>query len=320
MESLEGNTLINLGILGINEGNGHPYSYSSIFNGFDKEALYKYCPFPLIKNYLPIGFEKFGIIENAKISYIWTQDTKVSRNIAKISNIKFVVKNFTDMIGKVDGVIIARDDPENHLMMAEPFIKSKIPVFLDKQLTSSQKDLKSFFKLVGPSGKFMACSPMRYNPDISEKEIKKILTKSPRFIHGVSKVSWLRYGHHIMEGVIKIFGTDILYIKCCVINHDHEQVSIKYRSGLTIHLDFVKNINLPIKFDIYFEDSKSMVFEFNNFYISFKKMLEDFIILIKSNINSIDVSSMIFLSKLVLAGQISKSKNGLPVNPETIEV
>ena len=91
------------------------------------------------------------------------------------------------MIGKVDGVIIARDDPENHLMMAEPFIKSKIPVFLDKQLTSSQKDLKSFFKLVGPSGKFMACSPMRYNPDISEKEIKKILTKSPRFIHGVLK-------------------------------------------------------------------------------------------------------------------------------------
>ena len=33
--------MINLGMIGINEGNGHPYSYSAMFNGYDPLALKK---------------------------------------------------------------------------------------------------------------------------------------------------------------------------------------------------------------------------------------------------------------------------------------
>ena len=36
--------MLRVGILGLSEGNGHPYSWSAIFNGFDKT---KECPFVL---------------------------------------------------------------------------------------------------------------------------------------------------------------------------------------------------------------------------------------------------------------------------------
>ena len=44
---------LNIGIIGSNEGNGHPISFSSIFNGYNKKYLNKFCKFDLIKQYLP---------------------------------------------------------------------------------------------------------------------------------------------------------------------------------------------------------------------------------------------------------------------------
>ena len=42
---------LNIGILGMTEGNGHPYSWSAIFNGYNKKYMDE-CPFPVIKDYL----------------------------------------------------------------------------------------------------------------------------------------------------------------------------------------------------------------------------------------------------------------------------
>ena len=39
-------------MIGYNEGNGHPYSYSAIFNGYNRKELLKKCPYPIIKKYL----------------------------------------------------------------------------------------------------------------------------------------------------------------------------------------------------------------------------------------------------------------------------
>ncbi len=36
---------------GMEDGNGHTYSQSAMFNGYDKEEMNK-CPFPVIPRYL----------------------------------------------------------------------------------------------------------------------------------------------------------------------------------------------------------------------------------------------------------------------------
>ena len=42
---------IRLAMLGMIPGNGHPYSWSAIFNGYEPSAMAS-CPFPVIPEYL----------------------------------------------------------------------------------------------------------------------------------------------------------------------------------------------------------------------------------------------------------------------------
>ena len=117
--------ILNIGVIGSNEGNGHPISFSSIFNGYNKKFLDKYCKFELIKNYLPKFHKnkKSNMIKGAKVNYIWTQSKKNSTEISKISKIKYICSSLEEMSNKVDAVILARDDIENHLRMAKNFLK-----------------------------------------------------------------------------------------------------------------------------------------------------------------------------------------------------
>ena len=48
---------------------------------------------------------------------------KNSYKIAKIANIDSICNSLEDMSNKVDAVILARDDIENHLEMAKIFLK-----------------------------------------------------------------------------------------------------------------------------------------------------------------------------------------------------
>ena len=59
--------------------------------------------------------------KNIKISHIWTQDQKISKKISEACFIKNVVTEPNELIGKVDAVIIARDDWQSHYKLSKPF-------------------------------------------------------------------------------------------------------------------------------------------------------------------------------------------------------
>ena len=138
-----------IGIIGINEGNGHPYSMSAMFNGYNPKALRDLCPFKLIKEYLPRDHRNEFLIDDAKVTHIWTQNEKESINISKVSNIPNIVPNYLDLIGKVDAVIIARDDIENHFKYIVPFLEERIPLFVDKQLVKNKSELNKLIDIMG---------------------------------------------------------------------------------------------------------------------------------------------------------------------------
>ena len=130
---------LKLGIIGLSAGNGHPYSWSAIFNGYDPSVMAD-CGFPVIPEYL--SHQKFpdDCIPNAHVTHIWTQETEISRHVAAASNIPNVVGRAGDMIGQVDAILLARDDPENHYEMAKPFIEAGLPIYIDKPLAVSREE------------------------------------------------------------------------------------------------------------------------------------------------------------------------------------
>ena len=153
--------MLKLGVIGMSEGNGHPYSWSAIVNGKYNEKEMANCGYAGIPVYLNANKDTLGI-EGAKVTCVWSQERKISDHIAKACLIETVVDKLEDMIDKIDAVMLTRDDPENHVAMAKPFLDANVPLFIDKPLAITTPDLEYFNQQQSKGKLLMSCSSMRY--------------------------------------------------------------------------------------------------------------------------------------------------------------
>ena len=112
---------LKLGIIGLSDGNGHPYSWSAIFNGYNVKAMKK-CGFPVIPEYLAEQRWPEAQISNARVTSVWTDEKKQSEHIAKASLIDNVASNLDDLAVHQDAILLARDDAENHFEYAKKYL------------------------------------------------------------------------------------------------------------------------------------------------------------------------------------------------------
>jgi len=310
--------MITLGMIGLNEGNGHPFSYSAIFNGYDSVALKERCPYELVREYLPAEHRNENLLEGAKVTHIWTQDKKISEDVAAVSKIPNIVGHYMDLIGKVDAVILARDDVQNHLEMAKPFLEKKVPLFIDKQLVATKSELDEFMRLAGPEYPLMAGSSSRFTRELAEAK-NSLQLDSVKTIHGVSRESWMRYGHHLFEEIASVWGLDITWVRSLSGEPDHDIVQVHYRSGLNVMLEFIKDAHLPIQFTAYSTSKEPYVVPYTDYFYSFREMLKAFASIVETGKKSIPYQEMLDIAKVILAGDISKKNNGVAVSPKTLE-
>ncbi|MCK4827030.1 Gfo/Idh/MocA family oxidoreductase, partial [bacterium] len=243
--------------------------------------------------------EDFGI-EDAKVTHVWTQDKMISRDIAEASLIENVVENMTDMIGKVDAVILARDDGENHLSMAKPFIKEVIPIFIDKPLTDNAEDLVEFARYYEEGKPIMSCSSMRYADSILKLKGKlgRILTAN-----AVTPKYWRTYGIHLIEGIYAVMGGGIKSVQN-VGCEGEEIVHLHYTDGRHVVLQTFKGIKSGIHFAFYGEDGSEIVTSTDAF-SSFKNTLSAFVKMLDSKKPPFDWHETVEMAKIVIAGRLS---------------
>ena len=121
---------LKIGLIGISSGNGHPYSWSAIFNGYSPKEMAK-CSFPVIPKYLSKEKWPESKIPNAEVKGIWTQSKEISESIARSSYIENIYETREELVENSDLILLARDDAENHLENAYYALKSKKPIFID---------------------------------------------------------------------------------------------------------------------------------------------------------------------------------------------
>jgi predicted dehydrogenase len=192
---------IRLGVVGMSEGNGHPYSWSAIINGYDPLAMSS-CPYPAIPAYLSREQFPQAQIPGARVTHIWTEEEAISRHVAAASRIPTVVRRFTDMVGEVDALLLARDDAENHLAFAGPFLGSGVPVYVDKPVAINRNQLDALYAVATGNGHIFSCSALRYSDDLTAtaEEIERI---GP-IVHvsGTAPKSWNRYAVHLIDPIV----------------------------------------------------------------------------------------------------------------------
>lgn len=307
-----------LAILGRSEGNGHPYSWSAIFNGYDKDKMGKYCPFPIIIDYLHKEPKSSFGIEDARVTHIWAEDIEEARCIARCTFIDNVVKDFVDVIGEVDGVIIAEDLGEKHLAMARPFIECNVPVFIDKPLCLSLEDLKVFAHYSKVGKLFMSCSSARYAREFASQRREFPNPKSIKTIHALGINSWEKYGIHSLEAIVPLTGFEfesVWYIG----NEEYPTVYIQSKENLQVIIQQFPRSSVGISLRVIGEAKSSLAY-WEDYFFSFKHTLQGFIASIEEGQPRIGFGETASLIRIIIAGIMSREQGGKKINLEDLQL
>ena len=226
---------LKLGVIGSSEGNGHPYSWSAIFNGYYPVEMEK-CGYPVIPRYLEQQDWPASQIKDAKVTAIWTQDIALSRHIAKAAKIEQVMSCYTEMIGQVDAVLLARDDAHNHLKFAEPFLRQGLPIYIDKPIALSIDALDKIYALEQYPGQIFTCSALRYSKQLTLTMTDRQMLGQLRQITAFTPKSWSKYAVHIIEPVLNMLPESDKTVEMTALSADKDSGSgslmARWESGL----------------------------------------------------------------------------------------
>lgn len=247
---MDSKTHITLGLIGYSPGNGHPYSWSAIFNGFNAEAM-SGSGYPTISEYLARQLWPDDSIDSASVDYVWCDDMVRARHVAEASLVPKVVSDPALMIEVIDGLLLARDDSENHLGNAKPFLEAGIPVYIDKPIATSVDEFEKILDFQMYDGQIFTCSAIRYSNEmiVSQRQLAD-LGRLVR-IDAVGPGSWAKYSIHLIEPVLNILGFD-----CELTNHKvirtHLDTCVSFKvDGIRVSLSTVQSRNVgPIAIKI----------------------------------------------------------------------
>lgn len=226
---------IKIAMLGMTEGNGHPYSWSAIINGDYNPEEMAQCGFPVIPEYLSAEpKENFGI-PGAKVTYVWTDDPKDAVKVSKASLIPNIVEKPEDVIGQVDAVIIGTDIGSQHVTRSRPFIEARLPVFIDKPLADNERDLQTFIDWKQAGKKFLSSSAMRYVPDYEKYRTRPLeeFVGEVRYVTISTAKSWEKYGIHALECVYPMLKPGFVSVRNTG-SYEKNIVHIKHSSGVDL--------------------------------------------------------------------------------------
>ena len=267
---------LKLGVIGLSPGNGHPYSWSAIFNGYDPIAMEK-CGFSVIPRYLEKQRFPEDAIAEAHVTHVWAQDKKIADHIAKAALIETVVDHYTDMIGQVNGILLARDDAETHYEIAAPFLEAGIPVYIDKPLALTVAEAKQLLALQRYPGQIFSCSALRYAKEFQLSTADWAQIGHLRHIHATVPKDWEKYAIHVIEPLL-LLASERGFVERTQRWQidDSTTLAVSYSGGIQLIVSTMGLSHAPLALrvmgdlgwkDLYFQST----------YFSFKRALFEFV-------------------------------------------
>ncbi len=267
---------LRIGVIGMSEGNGHPYSWSAIFNGCNP-AYMKDCPFPAIPEYL--AKQKFpddSLGHLGEVTHVWCQERSVAEHIAASSNISNVVNNMEDMVGSIDALLLARDDAENHYEMALPFLKAGLPIFIDKPLAIKTSEAEKIWAAQKKSNQVFSCSALRYARELLLTDEDKQILGDIKKVEGTVMKKWQTYAIHVLEPIVaQLPGRGKLSEVNSIWDGEQRHVKVQWQH---VHGYFKTTGNIPSPLEIKFFGEKGNITKtFSDSFNAFKNSLNEFI-------------------------------------------
>ncbi|MFH1475966.1 MAG: Gfo/Idh/MocA family oxidoreductase [Verrucomicrobiota bacterium] len=305
---------IRLAVLGCTSGNGHPYSWSAMFNGYDRYRMTRECPFAGIPQYLNKEPLETLTIPGAKVTHICCAGDGgfTAEHVAKCTLIPNVVAKPTDVIGQVDAVIIATDIGAEHVERARPFIEAGLPVFVDKPMVDNAADLATFVGWVREGRAILSSSCMRYTKEFLPYRLSTHELGALRFVSITTPKTWERYGIHALEGIYPILGPGFLSVRNTG-TAERNIVHLKHRYGADAVVAATADMDGAFGcLQLCGTAGHAQVSSGDSFF-SFKAQLAAFIEYLRTGVRPFPFEETIELMQLVIAGIRSREQGGCEV-------
>lgn len=294
---------LKLGVIGMSEGNGHPYSWSAIFNGFDQNEMNR-CPFPVIPEYLiKQQFPEDFLSDLAEVTHIWTQDREISELVANASRIKQICDTKEEMIGAIDALLLARDDAENHYTHALPFLEAGIPVYVDKPYAISVNDAHRLWDACIYPDQTFTCSALQFAKEFHVRQIKDL--GNVEYIWATVPKSWEKYAVHIIEPVLKLIPNrgDLLNVTKMPSHGDKlKGVVVTWSSGITAQFQTTSDLPVPLSIRVLGTNGFKEL-HFGDTFSAFRKALETFIRVVRKEVVNIPQAFTLEMVKILEYGK-----------------
>ncbi|WP_133612195.1 Gfo/Idh/MocA family oxidoreductase [Dongia mobilis] len=287
--------------MGLSPGNGHPYSWAAICNGYDAVAM-KHCPFPAIPAYLAERRFPDDRIPDVEVTHIWTQDNSASRGIAAASLIPHVVADPAEMIGAVDAILLARDDAPNHYQLAAPFLEAGLPVYIDKPLALTRTAAHRLLDLEKYPGQIFTGTPLTYCAEFQLDQRRREQIGEIGHISAVTPKYWGTYAVHVIEPALALLGTFEAPVqhKLAVAGSRH-MLSVAWASGQSAQFLATGSLAAPLALHV-FGARGHAVLEFRDSFSAFKTAIMRFLEGIRSRRRMFDRDLCLAGARLIELG------------------
>ncbi|HEX6753625.1 MAG TPA: Gfo/Idh/MocA family oxidoreductase [Solirubrobacterales bacterium] len=295
---------LRLGLLGISEGNGHPYSWGAIVNGYDEAEMVR-CPFPAIPRYLAEHRFPEEAIDGARVTHVWTQDPAASRQIAAASLIEHVVSSPEEMLGEVDAVLLARDDAERHAELAGPFLDAGLPIYVDKPLATSLAAARELFARQASPGQLFTCSALRYAAELRLDRAAREATGPIRQVLASSPKRWSRYAVHLIEPALALLGEPSpIASHSARTTEGATRLRVEWESSAEAEFATLGEVEAPIELRVVGERGERTLV-FSDSFAAFKAALERFVAIARSEAEPIPEPQVLRVVELIELGMAS---------------
>ena len=193
---------MNIGLIGYTEGNGHPYSFSSIINGYNRKQYP--AKWQVILNYLD-SKPSVDFIKGHKITHIYCEDYSESLLIAASSNIPNVCNSFHDL-SDCDAILILLNYSPLRQVYLNYFLEIGKYIFVDKPVAASLDELDKYRPYM-EAGQLVSSSSLCY---AYELDLFTNNLLSSQLIVAYSPSDILHYAIHVLQPILYCTNSEII--------------------------------------------------------------------------------------------------------------
>lgn len=266
-------TRLKLGIVDSSAGNGHMFSFSSLFNGYNPKELAN-CPFPSIVAYLPKYRTPVEILhKKAEVSAIWMDNVEFAEAVARFGNIVSVHSDIGSLLENVDGVILTNDEPVGRESILDTCLDSGKIVFVDKMIARTSELLMQKLSRQHFPGQLYCASALSFSSIFQglawDNTTECMIFSSPK--------NWSNYGIHVVDLFLSFADANNLEYEIGKLTHGNsssEREIIVHNSGggkILLRTEGLADTDFSIKV---LKNGKQKVVKMADPFNAFGKMLD----------------------------------------------